>query len=259
MVQRRHFPTRIQWGLARLRPTMSIVLSEDELAWKWAALLVDGSHSGSNLLQASTSVCNGLFLSTEQSDVVSSPYSGQIQVALCWQCQIMFLYLRRHLSHRQVVVLLETFQAFSTVEPLTKNCQSNVADGLGVYKNRSDFCCGVLCCLYYLEEWILIFYRHVCLKYRWSGRLFRSSCVFVIRLSQFVSVRLQIRSASSRFKPSSTHTARPVETEHSSVNYWSNGWWFLIQRRIWNKSRRSCLPSVSLLYVAPRCFDICSF
>ena len=27
----------------------------DELAWKWTALLVDGSHSGSNLLQASTS------------------------------------------------------------------------------------------------------------------------------------------------------------------------------------------------------------
>ena len=25
----RHFPTRIQWGLARLRPTMSIVLSEE--------------------------------------------------------------------------------------------------------------------------------------------------------------------------------------------------------------------------------------
>ena len=28
------FPTRIQWGLARLRPTLSIVLSEDKLAWK---------------------------------------------------------------------------------------------------------------------------------------------------------------------------------------------------------------------------------
>ena len=26
--------SRIQWGLARLRPTISIVLSEDELAWK---------------------------------------------------------------------------------------------------------------------------------------------------------------------------------------------------------------------------------
>ena len=43
-------------------------------------------------------------------------------------------YLRRYLSYRQVVVLLETFQAFSTVGPLTKDCQSNVADGLGVYK-----------------------------------------------------------------------------------------------------------------------------
>ena len=28
------FPIRIQWGLARIRPTMSIVLSEDERAWK---------------------------------------------------------------------------------------------------------------------------------------------------------------------------------------------------------------------------------
>ena len=28
------FPTGIQWDLARHRPTMSIVLSEDELAWK---------------------------------------------------------------------------------------------------------------------------------------------------------------------------------------------------------------------------------
>ena len=27
------FPTRIQWDLARHRPTMSIVLSEDERAW----------------------------------------------------------------------------------------------------------------------------------------------------------------------------------------------------------------------------------
>jgi len=168
----------------------------------------------------------------------------------------MFLYLRRYLSYRQVVVLLETFQTFSTVGPLTKDCQSNVADGLGVYKNRSDFCCGVLCCLCYLQEWILILYRHVCLKYKWSGRLFRPSCVFVIRLSQFVSV--PIRSASSLFTPSSTHTVRPVKIERSSVKYWSNGWWLLIQRRIWNKSRRSCLLSVSLRYVAPRCFNICS-
>ena len=74
--------------------------------------------------------------------------------------------------------------SFSTVGPLTKDCQSNV------YKNRSDFCCGVLCCLCYLQEWILILYRHVCLKYKWSGRLFRPSCVFVIRLNQFVSVRV---------------------------------------------------------------------
>mgnify|MGYP006890728500 CR=1 len=73
IVQRRYFPTRIQWGLARLRPTISIVMSEDELAWKWAALLVDGRHSGSDLLQASTSLCKGLFLSTVISDVVSSP------------------------------------------------------------------------------------------------------------------------------------------------------------------------------------------
>ena len=28
------------------------------------------------------------------------------------------------------------FSSFSTVVPLTKDCQSNVADGLGVYKNR---------------------------------------------------------------------------------------------------------------------------
>ena len=47
-----------------------------------------------------------------------------------------------------------------------------------------------------------------------------------------VSVRLYISSASSRFTPSSTHTVRPVEVERSSVNYWSNGWWLLIQRRI---------------------------
>ena len=82
------------------------------------------------------------------------------------------------------------FSSFFNSWALTKDCQSNVADGLGVYKNRSDFCCGVLCCLCYLQEWILILYRHVCLKYKWSGRLFRSSCVFVIRLNQFVSVRL---------------------------------------------------------------------
>jgi len=46
---------------------------KDELAWKWAALLVDDSDSGSNLLHASTSVYKGLFLCTVISDVVSSP------------------------------------------------------------------------------------------------------------------------------------------------------------------------------------------
>ena len=140
----------------------------------------------------------------------------------------MFLYLRRYLSYRQVVVFLETFQTFSTVGPLTKDCQSNVADGLGVYKNRSDFCCGVLCCLCYLQEWILILYRHLCLKYTWSGRLFRPSCVFVIRLSQFLYVRLYVqhrhclhrlqRTLSDRSKSS----AAQLNIGQMDGGYWSN-------------------------------------
>ena len=51
----------------------------------------------------------------------------------------MFLYLRRYLPYQQVVVLLANVQAFSTVGPLTNDCQSNVADGLGVYKTCIGF------------------------------------------------------------------------------------------------------------------------
>ena len=35
--------------------------------------------------------------------------------------------------------------------------------------------------------------------------------------------------------------ARLIGIKRSSVNAWSNRWWVLTQRRIWNKSRWSCL------------------
>ena len=196
--------------LRRLRPTMSSVLSEDELAWRWAALLVAVIGVPISCKPQSSSV---------RSDVVSSPWRRQSSASpavpisgYCW----VFLYLRRYF--------------------MTKDCQNNVTAEPG---NVSDFCCGVLCNLSYLQEWILIVYRHVCLVLmKWTAF---SVVVGVSDPSKPVCICASIRSTSSQFTPSSTHAARLIGIKRSSVNAWSNRWWVLTQRRIWNKSRWSCL------------------
>ena len=88
-----------------------------------------------------------------------------------------------------------------------------------------------------------------------AGVFFRSSGMFVIRLGRFVFVRL-LCSVSLQFTPSSTTAARPVEIERSSLISWSNGWWVLIDAAFGKKS--CCCVKCQYLYVAPRCFDICS-